>query len=407
MKPDIIDENLESINADPDDKSSSEIVSDESWIHHLLINFWSSKDSDDLKEDITNIKDWCGYFVDSITKVIDTDKGTLAIIDIPVDCLFEIDDNNNLAYRPLLTILKKVLALISRISFTPIVVSFIKKDNMDKYCIFHQERIYKEEISDDKCHIFFDKINEFIKENEWNSFPSICDEIKRHREKYVKEKVTDKEYFTIKNLSSSKDIPQTAKDLMANIIKTGRSLFLTQYDCLLPYHEEDPLPIPIFLKSPEDMPNYKDIWSDVKDKDKDKYIPQGKVLGYYTRKENEINYPHIVLCPENIEECSGEISVDNLYSLVLVHEMSHAILDRYYEYSLYHKIYNDWNIEKVEYWPNSLYSKAMEESLANMMALIWIKNYDDLALFDQCLKFISNQQPAIYQFGIYQYLAKG
>ena len=59
MKPDIIDENLESINADPDDKSSSEIVSDESWIHHLLINFWSSKDSDDLKEDITNIKDWC------------------------------------------------------------------------------------------------------------------------------------------------------------------------------------------------------------------------------------------------------------------------------------------------------------------------------------------------------------
>ncbi len=39
------------------------------------------------------------------------------------------------------------------------------------------------------------------------------------------------------------------------------------------------------------------------------------------------------------------------------------------------------------------------------MALIWIKNYDDLALFDQCLKFISNQQPAIYQFGIYQYLA--
>ena len=93
--------------------------------------------------------------MDSITKVIDTDKGTLAIIDIPVDCLFEIDDNNNLAYRPLLTILKKVLALISRISFTPIVDSFIKKDNMDKYCIFHQERIYKEEISDDKCHIFF------------------------------------------------------------------------------------------------------------------------------------------------------------------------------------------------------------------------------------------------------------
>ena len=44
MKPDIIDENLESINADPDDKSSSEIVSDESWIHHLLINFWSSKE---------------------------------------------------------------------------------------------------------------------------------------------------------------------------------------------------------------------------------------------------------------------------------------------------------------------------------------------------------------------------
>ena len=195
---------------------------------------------------------------------------------------------------------------------------------------------------------------------------------------------------------------------MANIIKTGRSQFLTQYDCLLPYHEDDPLPIPIFLKSPEDMPNYKDIWSDVKDKDKDKYMPQGKVLGYYTRKENEINYPHIVLCPENIEECSGEITVDNLYSLVLVHEMAHAILDRYYEYSLYHEIYNDWNIKEVEcqqYLPNSLYSKAMEESLANMMALIWIKSYNDLTLFNQCHEFISKQQSAIYKFGIHQYEA--
>ena len=40
-----------------------------------------------------------------------------------------------------------------------------------------------------------------------------------------------------------------------------------------------------------------------------------------------------------------------------------------------------------------------------MMALMWIMSYNNLPLFDQSLKFISNQQPAIYQFGISQYLA--
>ena len=156
------------------------------------------------------------------------------------------------------------------------------------------------------------------------------------------------------------------------------------------------------------MPEYNDLWKEIKDDDKDKYIPQGKVLGYYTREDNGIKDPHIVLCPENIEESSGPISVDNLYALVLVHEMSHAILDKYYEYKLYNSIYENWNIEEIKVWqklPNSLYSKAMEESLANMMALMWIMSYNNLPLFDQSIKFISNQQPAIYQFGISQYLA--
>lgn len=403
MKPDFIE------NIEKDDVIDKGIdVSYES-THHLLMTFWSSYDHNAFNNIVDKIREKYRCFDDSFAKFIETDKGNLSIIDIPVNWL-EIDYNRKSSHS--IKISKDFLALLKKIlyKYSPIIiVSFINKKKIDKndvYCIFHQESIYKEEYSNDRCLALFDNIKEFAKENEWISFSSICDKMASHREDYVNKNVTNKEFFTIANLSSSKDIPQTAKDLMAYIIKAGHPLFLTQYDNLLPYHEEDPLPIPIFLKSPENMPDYNHIWSDVKDKDKDKYIPQGKVLGYYTRKDNKnkIDYPHIVLCPENIEECSGDISVDDLYALVLVHEMSHAILDKYYEYSLYHEIYEDWNIEKVEYWPNSLYSKAMEESLANMMALMWLKSFDD-SKFKQAKIFIENKQTAIYKFGIHQYEA--
>jgi hypothetical protein len=414
MKPDFID----NIDFPPD--SDPDPIGPYQSTHHLLLTFWFSDDCDVLRKTINEEFDDCfNYYEDSFTNFITTDRGNLSIFDIPVDCLFDIDDDNNLSDdHASLVCFFRLLRFFSHKSITPINISLILKKNTDKndkydknsnYCIFHQERIYKNEINIIRCRALFDKINEFIKENEWIYFESICSEIEYRREDYVKEKVINKDFLTIENLSSSKDIPQKSKEVMENIIKTGRSQFLTEFDCLLPYHEEDPLPIHIYLKKPEDMPEYNDLWKEIKDDDKDKYIPQGKVLGYYTRKEKGIEEsPLIVLCPENIEKSSGPISVDNLYALVLVHELSHAILDRYYEYKLYNSIYENWNIEEIKVgqcWPYSLYSKAMEESLANMMALMWIMSYNNLPLFDQSLKFISNQQPAIYQFGISQYLA--
>ena len=415
MKPEIID----NVNWDEfvDEKSSSEIIAEEPYkfIHHFLMTFWSTNDCDVLKNKVYSIIESCHIlFEDDFAKFIKTDKGTLSVIDIPVNWLFEIDKNVLSYNHASLIVFYKLLYKLSHTAVSPLNISYIikkkknKNDVCENYLILYQERIYKENINEDKCHILFDKLNSFIKEHEWISFISICDEIKRCYGEYENKYIEGKEFLTITNLSSSKDIPQTAKDLMTELIKAGRAQFLTQYDCLLPYHEEDPLPIHIYLKKPEDMPEYNDLWKEIKDDDKDKYIPQGKVLGYYTREDNGIKDPHIVLCPENIEESSGPISVDNLYALVLVHEMSHAILDKYYEYKLYNSIYENWNIEEIKVWqklPNSLYSKAMEESLANMMALMWIMSYNNLPLFDQSIKFISNQQPAIYQFGISQYLA--
>lgn len=371
--------------------------------HHILITFWSSNE-------LKKIKEKCDYYIMSYvshevgcSKVfVSSDYGTLSVIDICVDCLYLKKGSGSLR------LFFNLLPSLSRLSISPLTITLIKYEN-EKYDIYYQDRINKEDINKDRCRALFDKINEFANENELIYFESICGEIKNCREYYDKDNVINKEFLTITNLSSSKDITQKSKEVMEEIIKAGRTQFLTEYDCLLPYHEKDPLPIPIYLKKPEDMPEYNDLWKEIKDDDKDKYIPQGKVLGYYTRKEKGIEEsPLIVLCPENIEKSSGPISVDNLYALVLVHELSHAILDRYYEYKLYNSIYENWNIEEIKVgqcWPYSLYSKAMEESLANMMALMWIMSYNNLPLFDQSLKFISNQQPAIYQFGISQYLA--
>lgn len=65
--------------------------------------------------------------------------------------------------------------------------------------------------------------------------------------------------------------------------------------------------------------------------------------------------------------------------------------------------YRRRNID-VKNLPNSLSAKAMEESLANMIVLKWLKSFDDCK-FEQAKIFIENKQPAIYQFGIHQYEA--
>lgn len=397
MRPSILDE------IGPQDLNHGSTNETKKRSHYILITWWLSNDCEtSRKEIIEDINNYSISFEDSCAEFLETSKGTLSVIYLPVECIFDIDKNNLTDDSHSLLCFHILLICLLYKSVSHLTVSLINKN--DNYTIFHQERIYKEDFNKKRCRDLFDKINEFIKKNECVDFKSIYCEIEQCRNKYFEDKrIKDIKFLAIDNKSSSKDIPQIARDLMIKIIKAGRTQFLTQYDCLLPYHEEDPLPIHIYLKNPKDMKDYDYFWKDIEDKEK--YKPQGKILGYYIRKEDEIDYPHIVLCPENIEECSGEIYVENLYALVLVHEMSHAILDRYYEHWLYKPIYKDWNIEEVDYWPYSLYSKAMEESLANMMALMWIKSYNDPRLLAQSRLYIKQQQPAIYQFGEYQYQA--
>ncbi len=138
--------------------------------------------------------------------------------------------------------------------------------------------------------------------------------------------------------------------------------------------------IPIFLK--KDMPSYSYIWKKIEGKDKDKFIPQTKVLGYYTEDDEDFcKGPHIVISPENImEEVSEHISFKTLFAQVLIHEFAHA--------------------QMAPAFPKTLEAKAMEESLANMITLQCFKKYGkDFETVKNCIR----KQPIIYQFGINQF----
>lgn len=169
--------------------------------------------------------------------------------------------------------------------------------------------------------------------------------------------------------------------------------------------------IPILLR--KDMPKFSDLWDKIENKEKDRYIPQGEVLGYYTRndeswqvkKEDETvevscKGPHIVISPEKIiKETSGDRkSFDVLFTQVLVHEIAHAMMDKY-------RIVKNgeiFNTNIAEGHVNSLEAKAMEESLANMIALQIFSKYDN-GNYATVRSFIENDQPTIYKFGARQF----
>lgn len=281
------------------------------------------------------------------------------------------------------------------------------KENKRKYTIFNQIQACRQD--DDirlKADIISNSIKKVTKEiNSSEGFEHVCNSIVEKRSEYEKKHVFNKAFLNIIKSNSSIEISQDIIDFMESIVRKGRIKFLTVYDKLLPYHSDDPLPIPIYLKKPEDMPTYKELWKEVKGADKEKYIPNTIVLGYYCKGNNECNEPHIVLCPENIEGCTDDKTpTPVLYTIVLVHEYAHALLDKHFEFSLYHDYFENWDMDDDMNLTNSLSAKAMEESLANMIVLKWLKSFDD-SKFEQAKTFIENKQPAIYQFGIHQYEA--
>lgn len=156
--------------------------------------------------------------------------------------------------------------------------------------------------------------------------------------------------------------------------------------------------LPILLK--KDMPEYKERWGDDIDR---RYIPEGNVLGYYTRDDIKFKGPHIVLGPEEIEKSAEEmgISFHILFSMVLVHELAHAFMDKFREVAERQLKYDyDKNIKATANWPCTLETKAMEESLANKITLDWFKKYAPKDA-EQVRCYI-DKQPTIYRFGIYQ-----
>ncbi len=150
--------------------------------------------------------------------------------------------------------------------------------------------------------------------------------------------------------------------------------------------------MPILLV--EKTPSYEELWKElIIDETLKKYIPTGKVLGYYSKSDEDIcKGPHIVLCPEEIERAAqnANISFELLFSKVLIHEFAHVLMD---------KFETDKQGKVIKNSTKTLYSKAMEESLANMITLHCF-NREDLKKVND---FMLYHQPAIYQFGVNQF----
>ena len=228
----------------------------------------------------------------------------------------------------------------------------------------------------------------------------------------------------VDNVSSQLDNINQFKDVLNDILRKIRDSisffeipFEIQTDTFHLYHPERSFPLPVLLKCPNDMPyNYwnRDDWywgeDETEDEEKrskireeiknvySKFVPSSSdftLLGYY-KHDNECGCygPHIVLCPENIEREAKNQSLKKelVYLIVLVHELAHAMMDKK-------------RTERIEGSLKSLYARAMEESLANMITLRWFNLFVDKGDFNRVKGFIQHQ-PDIYRFGVKQYNAK-
>jgi len=157
--------------------------------------------------------------------------------------------------------------------------------------------------------------------------------------------------------------------------------------------------IPIILK--KGVPDYETLWKGIDTKWKTMYVPKGSVLGYYTRddKKSICNGPHIVLCPENIKSSSESYNIPFkvLITKTLVHEIGHALMDKYRIADSKGTFF--MNIKKN--WSDTLEAKAMEESLANAITLNAFRQHAPND-YKRVHHFIDEMQSSIYKFGLWQ-----
>ncbi len=214
--------------------------------------------------------------------------------------------------------------------------------------------------------------------------------------------------------------------LLRNKIEKSKSFFempfyIKSATYHLYHHLNHSFPLPVLLKSKLDMPKPEDYWDfenwsweesdNGENIDNDENGKKGLnnsfqiddvykkninelkdlcLLGYYSHDDEYGCFgPHIVLCPENIEneaERQG-LKEELVYLIVLVHELAHAMMDK----------------KRTKGYFKSLFARAMEESLANRITLEWFEKYDK-SNTKKVIKYIETQ-PLIYKFGIKQYQA--
>lgn len=139
-------------------------------------------------------------------------------------------------------------------------------------------------------------------------------------------------------------------------------------------------------------------------------------LGQYARGT-------IKICPQRLKEAIDSINkfdkdikieLEDLFIIVYLHELAHAMLDSKCEIKVIQNDLNNPNNFKYEssYIGDNngkfdIASLAMEESLANMIMLKYIKKYAEMNPTDSYLfeiaKYFVRQQCGIYSFGYHQF----
>lgn len=118
----------------------------------------------------------------------------------------------------------------------------------------------------------------------------------------------------------------------------------------------------------------------------------------------------ILICPKRIRKVANDLSIDPdiLFCIVYIHELAHAAMDQSIDAKeiLY---YGDYKYSIIK--TNGVYefddaSNFMEESLANLIMLKYLKLYSEIEMnesfFDTAVKFVSQQAP-MYKSGLRQF----
>lgn len=372
-----------------DNDTISELVSIDK---HIIITGWSEKDWNSLNDCFSNAFSFCG------TNKLSDKVSDFYCLELSLaagdDSISDSDDViliNNL--KPILNCCLKCFN-----NYINVALAYkirVKEENgktSDKISYYYQTRVTGNEL-EHQVELLRTELEKSIPQNinlMYNAL--VYKDISKH---YL--------YPGIE-LVSGKIIEEHVLKYLSHKIKKSILFFDLPYSVLsntfhLYHHPKNSFPLPILLKSKEGMSEYVELWKKGigwEDEEYNKYLDDLKefnkfiVLGYYTREDEDgCKGPHIVLCPENIEDAASDSNLKDkkelLYLIVLIHELAHAMMDK-----------NHVSL-------NSLFSNAMEESLANMITLQW---FDALnrSNYHKVKSFVETQ-PKIYKFGINQFQA--